>query len=83
MILKAFSIYDIKTEAYMRPFFCITSGEAIRVFTDLTNEAGSPFNKHPTDYHLFEIGAFDDGTGHLESDKDHDLGSAAQYLEEK
>lgn len=67
MQLKAFTVFDMKTEAYLKPFFCLTSGEAIRTFSDAVNEAGTPFNRHAADYTLFEIGAFNDSLGQLDS----------------
>ncbi len=67
MILKSFSIYDTKAEAFLPPFFCPTSGVAIRNFEAAANEQGHAFNKHATDYNLFELGTFDDVTGIITS----------------
>lgn len=63
MILKIFSVYDSKSEAYIPPFYALTAGQAIRSFTDTVNEANHAFNKHPADFTLFLIGEFDDAHG--------------------
>lgn len=80
MILKAFSIFDTKTEAHSKPFFAITTGEAIRTFSDAVGDQNSALNKHPHDYVLFEIGTYDDATGILASNVPTNLGLASEYL---
>lgn len=79
MILKTFSILDIKTEAYSRPFFTHTTSEALRTFTDAVNDPASPFSKHPLDYILFEVGTWNDHLGISESITPINLGNAAEY----
>ena len=54
------SIYDKATEAYMRPFFAQSAGQAARMFADEVNSGDSPMSAHPEDYALFEIGKFTD-----------------------
>lgn len=60
MILKIFTVYDSKAEAYLPPFFSATRGLALRSFTDAVNTAGHAFNRYAEDYTLFEVGEFDD-----------------------
>jgi len=60
MILKIFTVHDSKAEAFITPFFCPTSGVAIRNFEAAANEEGHAFHNHASDYTLFEIGEFDD-----------------------
>ena len=36
---------------------------AIRTFSDCVQDSSHAFNRHPTDYTLFQIGEFDDNTG--------------------
>lgn len=62
MILKMFTVYDSKAEAYMTPFFLNTIGQAIRSFSDTCNDKSHPFNLHPGDYTLFESGTYDNST---------------------
>jgi len=65
MKLKMFAIRDSKAEAFERPFFFGTHGEAIRAWDEAVNDPQSPFFKHPNDYCLFEVGEFDRITGAL------------------
>lgn len=67
MMQKVFAVYDQKSEAYMRPFFMNTKGQAIRAFADELESENSQLAKHPEDYTLFEIGSYDDSRGHLEA----------------
>ncbi len=60
MIHRIFSVYDLKAEAYLQPFFCPTKGLAIRSFTEIINDRNHNFSKYPEDYTLFELGTFDD-----------------------
>lgn len=69
MITSIFSIYDSKTLAYLPPFFMQTKPAAIRAITDVANEPGHQFNKHPGDYTLFYLGTFDDLTSQFEMEK--------------
>lgn len=67
MILKAFAVFDCKALAYMTPWFCRTSGEALRLFKDIVNDGKSPWCLHPADYSLWYVGSFDDSDGHVMS----------------
>lgn len=60
MLLKMFTVYDSKAEAYLPPFYLAASGQAVRTFADTANDPNHAFGKHPSDYTLFEIGVFDD-----------------------
>lgn len=62
MILKIFSVYDCKVEAYMSPFFMQSRGQAIRAFGDTVKDTSSQFSKHPADFTLFELGTYDDSS---------------------
>lgn len=63
MMLKIFTVYDSKTEAYMQPQFMQSTGQALRAFEDAVNDDTHPFHKHAADFTLFELGTFDDQTG--------------------
>jgi len=81
MKLKMFSIFDSKISAYMNPFFARTSQEAIRMFADAVGNPKQGFCKHPEDYTLFEIGAWDDQTAQIELlPTPHSLGVAVQFV---
>lgn len=65
MILKAYSVYDNATQAFMQPFFARTNGEALRSFSDAINDEKSSLSRHLHDYSLFGIGDFNDSNGLL------------------
>ena len=76
-----FSVYDIKAEAYLTPFFMMNDKVAMRAFGDMANNEEHMFNKHPTDYALMEIGVYDEETGKVEQKENHThLGVAAEYI---
>lgn len=60
MILKVFSVYDTKTETYMRPFFDSAVGSALRSFGDIAKDSSHVIGQHPTDFALFHLGEWDD-----------------------
>lgn len=67
MLLKIFTVYDSKTEAYLPPFFLRSTGEACRSFEEACNDPNHPFYKHSPDYTLFELGVFDDNACTIDS----------------
>ncbi len=79
MLLRAFTVYDSKVEAYLRPFFMQTASEAIRAFRDTVNDGQSAFSKHPEDYTLFDIGTFDETTGEMIPSIAESLGLALNF----
>lgn len=80
MKLLAFTVYDSKAEAYLRPFFAGNRGQAMRSFGDACNDASHEFNKHAEDYTLFYIGAFNEESGMLEPDQMSTLGNALTFI---
>lgn len=76
MQLKMFSVYDIKAEAYLPPFFLPTVGMAVRTFADCARSKDHQFGKNPEDYILYELGTFDDSSGVVTSDKIKSHGTA-------
>ena len=84
MILKVFSVFDSKAEAYMQPFFMATRGQAIRAFSDTCSDKSTQFSRHPGDFTLFEIGSYDDSTGVMSSyEAKISLGVATEFLTSK
>lgn len=65
MILYAFAIRDRATDSFGNPVFALSSGQAIRSFSDEINRnsADNPYFAHPDDYDLFALGQFDTDTG--------------------
>ncbi len=68
MMLRAYSIFDVASGLYQRPFFVGADGEALRLFIDLVAEKDHPVGKHPNDYSLFRLGEFNDISGVLVAD---------------
>ena len=62
MRLNQYSIFDMATGAYMRPFFMQSDGQAMRAFKDLCMDANHEVGKHPEDYSLVRSGVWDDQT---------------------
>ena len=82
MIIKIYTVYDLKAEAYLPPFFMQNNGTAIRSFADAVNKEGHEFNAHPEDYVLFEIGEYDDKKAQItQGDANIALGNAVEYLQ--
>lgn len=80
MKLLGFTVYDSKAEAYLRPFFAGTRGQAMRSFSDAVNDPAHEFNKHAEDYTLFYLGGFNEASGMLEPDQMSSLGNAITFL---
>ncbi len=66
MRLIAFSVFDSKAEAFLRPFFTETVGLATRAISDAANDTTSEMHRHAEDYTLFQVGHFDQDKGVLE-----------------
>jgi len=65
MILVMLALFDSAAEAYLRPFFSPSRGEAVRSFGDLIADKSHPVGQHPADYSLFVLGEFNQQTGVL------------------
>lgn len=59
------AVKDRGINAFHRPFFTRGNGDAIRSFQDEINNPESQLSKHPDDYDLYVLGAFDDNTGEI------------------
>lgn len=80
MKLKLFTVYDIKTEAYLPTFHMKSTGEALRAWEETCNDPKSNICKYPADFTLFEIGTWDDSTCSFEIfESKISLGSANEY----
>lgn len=75
---KVFSVYDVKAEAYLQPFFMDTQGLAIRGISECVNDPEHTFYKHTSDYDLFLLGEFDDSSGQFIGEK-KSLGNLIEY----
>lgn len=66
MMLLVFTVHDAAVEAYLKPFFARSPGEAIRSFIEASNNPKSEIFQHSKDYTLFQIGTYDDTKGLIE-----------------
>lgn len=81
MMLKIYSIYDAKSMAYETPICFRAKGEALRWFTELSNDPDKICRKFPEDFTLFELGDYDNEKGILHPYKDSvPLGKAIEFL---
>jgi len=80
MKLNAYTIYDVASGVYMRPFFSQADGQAIRGFKDIACDADHEIGKHPEDYTLYRIGAFNDTTGKMEGEELEKLATALEMV---
>jgi len=65
-ILKAYSIRDVRVEAYNRPSFVQNENVMRRSVEEALMSESHAFAFHPEDFQVFYIGEFDDQTGKFE-----------------
>jgi hypothetical protein len=82
MLLKAFTVYDSKSEAYLQPFFTGTKGQALRSFQDTANDPQSQICRHAADFILFQIGEFNDANAEFKPCMHTNLGCAIEFKNE-
>ena len=63
--MRIFTVYDTKAAIYGQPFYAVTDGIALRMFSDAVNNSApdNALNRYPEDFTLYYIGEFDDATG--------------------
>lgn len=61
------ALKDTAARVFGTPFFVQAAPQAIRSLRDEVNakDSSSDVNRHPSDFELYEIGAFNDDTGAL------------------
>lgn len=65
MINEIYAVYDRGTEAYRQPFFALKLGQAMRIFSNAVNDAGTELHANPEDFVLYKVGEFDSESGLL------------------
>lgn len=81
MILKIFTVYDSKAEAFLQPFMFNSAGQALRAFVDSVNDSNHQFARHPEDFTLFELGTYDDNGAKFDLlDSPKSLGLALEFV---
>lgn len=84
MILNVYSVFDAKLAVFGKPWYGLNDAGAIREFSDAVNDGSNPNNqwhRHPEDFSLYHLGAFDDQTGELMSDKPKSLVTASAMFQ--
>ncbi|AXH73680.1 MAG: nonstructural protein [Microviridae sp.] len=62
-VLRVFSLYDAKAQAFGVPFLQPTIGIALRVITDLVSDDSTTIHRHPADFTLYHIADWSDEDG--------------------
>lgn len=72
MIHIVVAIKDRAADAFNRPFFTTTTGQAIRAFQDEVNRAAADntMYHHSDDFDLYVVGFFNDQTGKFDAEPD-------------
>lgn len=65
MKLFLFSVQDSKVGAFLPPFAARAKGEAIRSFSQAVSDEKHQFNQHKSDYSLWVLAEFEDGSGQV------------------
>ncbi len=60
MILRIFTMYDTKANAYVRPFFMPNVAMAQRAIVKAGQDIDHPFAMHPRDFILYGLGSWDE-----------------------
>ena len=68
MRYKIVTIHDRAAGAYGVPSFVISTGAAIRSFSDEINKKDTPLGAHPEDFDLYYLGELDDNSGEFIQD---------------
>jgi len=62
-----FTIHDTKADSHLQPFFAETQAVALRLLDVPCNDASHNFCRFGSDYHLYEIGEFNEAEGFIEA----------------
>lgn len=81
MIHDVFAFYDTKAALYSVPFFATNRSVGIRIATEVTSDPQTTIGRHPNDFVLFRLGAYDDNTGLLQPSQPEHLGVCSSFLE--
>lgn len=80
MTLEIYAVYDSKAKAFAQPWYAANQFVALRHWVSAVNDPQTVFYKHPEDFTLYRVGAFDDATGEIVPAAQHlNLGLAATF----
>lgn len=63
MLMQCVAIKDRALDTFGPPMFVHTLAQGIRAFTDAINDPNNHVSKHPDDYDLWHLAAYDDAEG--------------------
>lgn len=69
--LLIYAVRDRATDQFGNPMFLVSSGQAIRSFTDEINraEANNMMYTHPDDFDLYALGEYDTEVGEFKTER--------------
>lgn len=65
MLLRAYTLHDVKALTYSPPFFQPNHALAIRMLSDLVTDTNTSVGRHPADFKMYCIGSYDDAKGQM------------------
>ncbi len=77
---QIYSVYDMATGTYQKPFFAPADGLVTREFQDICSKADTPYFAHPEDYTINRLGSFDDQTGKLSDEMNECLATGLEVV---
>lgn len=82
MKLKIYAIRDQQVDAFSTPIFMVSTGHAIRGFSDQVNDKteNNMLNKHAEDFALYALGEFDTDTGEFKTERPAQIALAKELL---
>lgn len=80
MIKSIYSVFDSKAAIFSPPFYMSNNAMAIRSFGEIVEDKNTMVARHPEDFSLYMLGAFDDETGNLASIKPINLVTASSMI---
>lgn len=80
--MKIFSIRDLKSEAYARPFFSQNRATAMRELS-MSLQQNTMMIQYSEDFALFEIGDFDETVGTLEGIQPHHVCDIRELIQDE
>lgn len=81
--MKIFSVFDSKLAVFMTPFFAKNVAVALRSFSDLVADSRSVVAQHPDDFFLYQLGEFDEDSGHITSCEPDQVAKAVDFVPPK
>lgn len=80
MLLRAYSLLDMKAGAFTPPFFMAHDAQAIRAAVELAQDRNTTVGRYPSDFALCAVGCFDDASGSFVVEGMRNLGVVAGLM---